>query len=100
MHSRQGGGADGFSRSVPRTQGPIDEWQTKWITGTPCRRRDQAESSEKAALRLRPDRRVDALKKTTGRDPPVGEGPDGGACWDTSRAIDRMRRLLRRWTQV
>ena len=70
MHSRQGGGADGSSRLVPSTQGLIADRQAKWITGTPCRRRAQEVSSEKAAFRLSPDRRVEALKKTTGLGPP------------------------------
>ena len=62
-----GGGWLKSSRSVPSTQWLMPASQAKCTTGTPASRTAQDVTSEKAAFRLKPLKRVEALKKTTGR---------------------------------
>jgi len=52
---------------VPNTQGLNPESQTRYITGEPLKRTPMLESREKAAFKLKPLSRVEALKNSTGR---------------------------------
>src|SRR5512135_2409700 len=72
MQREQGIGLERSASSVPSRQRVMPARQTKCTTGVPSRRRAQEASREKAAFRLIPRMRVEALKKITGL--PAGAG--------------------------
>ena len=66
IQALQGGALDGSLRSVPKTQRLIPALQANRTTGMPAICSPRLASREKAAFKLMPVRRVEALKKATG----------------------------------